>query len=57
MSVRISVYMLRVMGDDEEASDDENQRVADEFSQCLGDVEDIANDHLPDGYYAKIDNS
>lgn len=56
MSVRVSVYTLRVMGD-EQASDEANQKVADDFAQCLGDVEDIANDHLPDGYYAKIDNA
>jgi hypothetical protein len=56
MSVRVAVYTLRVMADDNK-TDDENQEVADseELGVAFDAAEHLIGNALPEGYYCKIE--
>jgi hypothetical protein len=63
MAERVALYALRIMGphigDDQtsEEYDRQNQAVVDEIGARLNTAEQLINESLPEGYYAKIEDA
>lgn len=47
-------YILTIFGPDEENTTEEQEVNEALQGRALGDAEDLINDHLPDGFQAKI---
>lgn len=56
MTTRIGTWVLRLMGPDD-ATDDENQKVHDDFVANIGETELSLSALTDDNYYVKIDDA